>query len=509
MIAILIALVLALSSAAAVIGGAHVSLRLNGEVALHTMRGGLGASWHAIETPIPIQGTRSHGGCAWGGHPPAEDNHAWRQIYRHADWLGLDFIRVELEQRMYEPERGRFTWDSSEMKILYRILDWCQRRQADVFLQQMWSNVDWNAFPEFRGDPIKRVHSGPASMEAFADGLAALVKHLVQTKGYTCIKWICINNEPGYNWSWWQRPPNEPIPLREGLAAARRALDREAISIPLSGPDWTDLPAFKAEAIDFDAFIGAYDLHSYNARFDWSNGPGYLISVAEQRLKDWRQWTFPKGKPLFLSELGTMVYGWGTNHLGPSTWEAAIKDAELVVRAMNVGVEGFNRWSFVNRGDLDGTWQMIDTWDPRSRKPLRTVTPRPNSYYVYGLISRFVAKHSNVMMTETIGGQIDATNRVFAAALKSPQRNMTWLIVNDAPHAWEARLDIHRSNRKSLYKYQVTSAHRDRPDLHIAPLRKIKLNDGAATFDDELPAMSLTIFSTYKLSHSNRGVTVE
>jgi hypothetical protein len=109
------------------------------------------------------------------------------------------------------------------MRILYRILDWCERRRADVFLQQMWGNVDWNAFPEFQGDPVKRVHSGPRSIDDFAEGLAALVNHLIKTRGYTCIKWICINNEPGYDWSWWQCPPDTPMSLRKGLAAVRRA----------------------------------------------------------------------------------------------------------------------------------------------------------------------------------------------------------------------------------------------------------------------------------------------
>jgi hypothetical protein len=37
-------------------------------------------------------------------------------------------VHVELEQRMYEPERNRFDWDNPEMRILYRQLDWCQRR---------------------------------------------------------------------------------------------------------------------------------------------------------------------------------------------------------------------------------------------------------------------------------------------------------------------------------------------------------------------------------------------
>lgn len=249
--------------------GAEVKLTTDASAVVHTMRGGFGASWHAIEQPIPVEGDRSHGGSAWGANPPAGDARAWRQLRRHADWLGFDFMRVEIEQRLFEPEQGRFTWDSPEMLILYRILDWCESRHADVFLQCMWGNVDWNSFPEFRGDPIKRAHSGPYSMRSFADGMAALMKHLLRTKRYSCVRWLCINNEPGYDWSWWQRPPNEPMPLRDGLAAVRSALDREGIRVPLSGPDWTDLPELKPEKVDFDAFIGAYDLHCYSAGFTW------------------------------------------------------------------------------------------------------------------------------------------------------------------------------------------------------------------------------------------------
>ena len=73
------------------------------------------------------------------------------------------------------------------------------------------------------------------------------------------------------------------------------------------------------------------------------------------------------GKPLFLSELGTMVYGWRTNNSGPARFESALKDAELMVHALNLGVDGFNRWSFVNRGDLDGQWQKISTWDETNK----------------------------------------------------------------------------------------------------------------------------------------------
>ncbi len=40
---------------------------------------------------------------------------------------------------------------------------------------------------------------------------------------------------------------------------------------------------------------------------------------------------------------------------------AVVKDVELIVRGTNEGVAGFNKWGFLNRGDLDGQWQLIDT----------------------------------------------------------------------------------------------------------------------------------------------------
>ena len=493
----------------------EVGITVRADEVVHVMRGGIGASWHAIEAEIPtnvkhpVFAGPAHGGSAWGGNPPADDDARWKQIERHADWLGLDFIRVEVEQRMWQPQRDRYTWDGPEMRILYRILDWCERQKADVFFQVMWGNVDWNAHPEFRGDPVTRVHSGPQDMQAFGDSLATLMKHLTQTKRYTCIRWLCINNEPGAEWSWWQAPPNTPMSLRDGLAAVRRSLDRKGMKVPLSGPDWTDLPELKPEKIDFDEFIGAYDLHSYYARFDWAATEGYPLAAAEKRLGGWRTWATARGKPLFLSELGTMVYGWRTNNAGPARFESALKDAELVVRGLNAGVDGFNRWSFVNRGDLDGQWQMISTWDQTNKTLLQTIRPFPNSYFVYGLISRLTAKHSSVVACETRGGQMDGTNRVFATALRSPKGHLTWVIVNDAPQAWAVRLEVSGASGKALQKYQVTADQRDQSSLRIEPLNKVRLAKGAANAADVLPPMSLTIYSTYDLGHAERGVVAE
>src|ERR1019366_5571522 len=65
---------------------AQVEISVDTGKVINAMRGGIGASWHAIEEPIPV----GHGGSGWGAYPVAEDDRAWQQIYRHAAWLGLD-----------------------------------------------------------------------------------------------------------------------------------------------------------------------------------------------------------------------------------------------------------------------------------------------------------------------------------------------------------------------------------------------------------------------------------
>jgi hypothetical protein len=157
---------LLLAEAPANIGNA-VGIAVDAGKVVHTMAGGIGASWHAIADDPRCE----LAGSAWGGNPPPENAAQWKQLTDYAEWLGLDWMRVEVEQGMYEPERGVFTWDSPEMRTLYHILDWCQQKGVDVFFQQQYSRVAWNSYPEYRNDPLHLVESAPLDMPAFAEGL--------------------------------------------------------------------------------------------------------------------------------------------------------------------------------------------------------------------------------------------------------------------------------------------------------------------------------------------------
>ncbi len=174
------------------------NISVNLEKINHVMAGGIGASWHAMGPNVVHyadligRDNRTCKGSAYGGNPPvvAAFDKAWDDVCRHATWLGLDFIRVEIAMEMYEPEREKFVWDNDEMKTLYRILDHCQSNNVDVYMSMMWQGVEWNAHPG-----INRLQSSPKSVTDFAISYATLLDHLVKARGYTCIHWITVNNE--------------------------------------------------------------------------------------------------------------------------------------------------------------------------------------------------------------------------------------------------------------------------------------------------------------------------
>jgi hypothetical protein len=487
-----------------------VKIKIAAAEPIRVMRGGIGASFHVISTELPSRrsdGNGSWSGSEWGGNPEPTDARHWDDLFKHADWLGMDWCRVELEQRVYEPGKRQFSWDNSEMQVLYLVLDWAQRRGVDVFLTQMWANVGWNSFPESAADPVKRLRSGPKELNEFAFGLGELIEHLAKVKGYTCIKWVVICNEPEQDsFSWWQDVNMKAMPITPGLKATREEFDRRGLTVPLSGPDWPYLPPFDAAKAVFDPYVGAYDFHSYDAVFD-SMHQDSSLAEAEQRLAAWAKYVHAKDKALFLSELGTMGYGWGNDDAAPACYMSGLKNASLVVRGINAGVDGFNRWSFTNRGDLDGQWQLVRTWDIDNNKLLEEFTPQPNAYYQYAMLTRYFPKHSGVLAT-TVDAPFGLKDRkLVATALRSPKGNLTVLVVNESHHSAAVNIDFDGLAKPvRLQRYSLTKEAEDKTSVVLNPERSFEVSK---TLADRVQPMCIVVYSTYELKAGDPGLINE
>lgn len=471
-------------------------IRIDASQKLYTLQGGLGASWHAISKEIPLnlegykylpQGSTPRGS-AYGGNPPVADKKGWKQVTDHAAWLGLNFIRVEMSQRMYEPERRLFDWDNEEMQALYNILDWCQENEADVLLQQMWRYVEWNAIPE-----VHPLVSAPKSAEDFVYSIGTLVEHLVTTKGYSCIKYFGMTNEPpGGTWgSWWEYGGQEGS-INDVWQLLHEEFAERGIHVAISGPGWTDMPPFEEEKLVFAPYMQSIDIHSYHG----------VTPEGEENLRHWAAWAHHQNKPFFLTEFGNMNLGWRGDNPAPKSFDAALSNAQDVIRGLHAGVDGFNRWSFTNRGDLDGQWQLIQTWDREKKEYLTDIVPEKEAYYGFAILSRFFSKYASTVacVAET------PDSLLIQAALLSPEGELSVFLVNLKDVPVDVSVESVNFPNKTMHMYQVSEEILSRPDYGMNAVERFNSGKKRKLL---LPSRSITTVTSYDLAKNDTGIIIK
>ena len=472
-----------------------IKITVNTSEAIYQMQGGMGASWHVIKDVFPLNNEKykmpvretAPLGSAHGGNPPLSKTMAWEQIKNHASWLGMNFVRLELTQKSYLPERGRYDWNSEEMRTLCTILDWAEENGVDIFLQQMAMNVEWNAYPG-----IHPLISAPRDLEAYAEGIATLLEYLTLEKGYSCIKYFCMTNEPpGGTWGyWWEYGENEGN-IEDAWARLKQEFDQRGINIPISGPDWTDLPPFKEDKLAFSQYFGAIDIHSYHG----------VAAKGEEILRQWADWAHQQGKPFFLTEYGNMSLGWGTDDPNPKSFEAALSNASDVMRGMRAGVDAFNRWSFTNRGDLDGQWQLITTFDRAEKAYYDNVVPEPEAYYGFGIISRFLSKYSSVLKT-----QVPAPDSVLMCnALKSPGGVLSVFLLNTSGKALEVEIGFSGKIPDEMHLYQVSKELINSPGFELNKVKSFGEDEKCILL---LPPGSISVITQHSLDSRDKGIVL-
>jgi hypothetical protein len=193
--------------------------------------------------------------------------------------------------------------------------------------------------------------------------------------------------------------------------------------------------------------------------------------------------------------------------VGPACYQAGLKNASLVVRGINAGVDGFNRWSFINQGDLDGQWQLLRTWDIDAKKLLDTFTPQPNAYYQFAMLSRYLPKDSSVLSTRVESPFLDIDRKLVATALRTPKGNLTLLVVNESHRAADADIELEGLPAPvRLQRYALTKEAEDKASIDLRPERTMEVGK---TLSDRIPPMSIVAYSTYSLKATDPGMIAE
>ncbi|WP_296944378.1 hypothetical protein [uncultured Dysgonomonas sp.] len=301
-------------------------------------------------------------GPQWGGYDNVQkwigaetlNNDDWNKLFKRVEFLRPGLIRIMASQGWNYMVDGAYDPQKSA-GILFKILDFCQNQKISVMF----------------GEWGERALDGQQVDTGWLDNATDFLDYLINTKGYTCIKYYNMCNEPAGDWSsiggnydLWQRTYVEILARLEtkGLNSKVTVIAPDvAIWNDTSLSDWITRPIQY-----FGDKIGAFDIHSYPTD-DQVKGGNYKKVIAAYRD------LVPDNKDMIMGELGFKYNA--NSDLGKENLERIANDkfagddsqmmvydafygvdvADAIIQNMDAGYNGVILWNMDDAMYDDGT----------------------------------------------------------------------------------------------------------------------------------------------------------
>lgn len=269
-------------------------------------------------------------------------------------WLSPDWVRSFMWIREWCPsgDLKTFSFDNPNMASHYRTFDLYQKIGASVNV----TDVEWG---------LPGIYNNP---ELVAPAIGQMMEHLIKTKGYTCIKYWTLTNEPDLDFTWRGGYPFENYVRIYQLV--REEFKKRGLNIKIVGSDDANSLSYFQTCLRDDRLFEAVDLFSSHT-YPSANFLDAVPVFFDNRMELVK--TRSPRKPFVVGELGFSGAGFGS-HGNPlmKTYDYAMYAADFVIEGLNRGVAGFSMWavqeSYYASGDLmePGLWDFKNNgWKPR------------------------------------------------------------------------------------------------------------------------------------------------
>ncbi|MEX0777935.1 MAG: hypothetical protein WD042_19710 [Phycisphaeraceae bacterium] len=365
--------------------------------------------------------------------PELGDPERWPQVIQALEDLQVGWMRVGViptaEGGAWDDKAQVWDFAHPHMQVAAAIGRWAQDAGIRLMFDPFVVPPSFRRGGAYFADDPQQV----------AGRLILPVFRWLRSQGLTCYRYLGLLNERIWG------------PDKEGLAAVpefyrlyeavRAGLDAQgfdAAGVGLLGPsslsswEWP-IADFFAAGLDPDPLWVGYDQHLYLYHFDWmqENTCDFmsLTELSERYLRRYADYAHKRGKPLFITELGNMYCGrlfWGERDLeGPATHTSVLMDAELIVRAINQGVDGFLRWALCVKPECDGRWSLLEN-------TAQGMMASPSAYPMYRLLMHAVRPGARVLASRVHVAE-GAFRYVFSAAVENRDGQAALLLINDMP----------------------------------------------------------------------------
>jgi hypothetical protein len=314
---------------------------------------GFGAEWD----PFFWNTNNQNRGCNQSG---------WDIITNRLKEMKVSIMRIMMQLYWCQtsPDLTNWTWTTAQMQSVFKYLDFCQQNNIDVILN------DW-------GWSVWQLYSSPTDIR-YARGMAEYLKEFIERRGYTCIKYFIVGNEP-----------DNDIAKNYGMNAyvtmyrnIDQALKENGLrnKIMLTGPDMGGDWAFFKNAIDsLHDILDGYDFHRYADDDQTSNyGKTDYWDTTRYCIDLWRDEVNsrdPNGvnKYIIMTEMGLNDGASINTNTNIDTFLYAIHMADYGTTLLSSRLQGGSAWCVHDVYYFDGNqymrwgmWKYVtDNWNLR------------------------------------------------------------------------------------------------------------------------------------------------
>ena len=354
----------------------------------------------------------------------------FKLIRKRIEWMKLPIARIMIIGNMCYKGNGKFDWDSQEMKALYRHLDLCQKLGITVILTDWGCQSEWLKVPEVESPDDKK----------YAEIIATYTDYLINKKGYDCIKYLVMINEPNLypvknQWEKWKGGIKN---LSSELK--KKNLDEKII---LTGSDESCGDDWHYKTVDqLKNFIGAYDVHKYANDEDVEPGKlfNYYYDLWQYALKKDPN---AKNKPFIVGEAGLNNFAKHPVGNGKiNTVYYGVFMADYAVQAANAGSSAVLGWMLDDNSHQGFYWGL---WSDKNNG----MKLRP-WFFTWSLLSKYFPQGSVIYRIEQPADDI----RILAAKfVKGKKTNWSFCIVNRGDKPKNIKLKIPGVDKLNIKEY--------------------------------------------------------
>jgi len=379
-------------------------------------------------------------GAEWDPNFWADHNQAlgvteqdWQRVVGRIRWMKLPVVRMMIQARWCTAGDGTFRWDSPGMKSLCRHLDVCQKLGITVFLTD-WGVATWCKVPGFSGNDDPK----------YAEAIGTYLDHLIRAKGYSCIRYFILVNEPNYEGGGWDR-------WKKGVGNVARVLAACKLPVGFVGTDAAHDDAWHRRGVDqLASAFSVWDIHRYAPQAE------VLKGGLEAYLR--KQWHYARtndpgaADKLFMVGEAGMREGMVGAHSNTNidSYRYGVFMADYAVQAARAGTAAVLAWMLDDSSHKGFRWGL---WKNKTAD----FALRP-WFIPWSLLVRTVRPGSTIFRAPQPGPQF----RVLAARLPrekgAPQHGWTFCLVNRGKEEGDVTLRVPDAGTVSLHRYVYSRA---------------------------------------------------